>query len=628
MSATDEEPETTEPDGAAGGDAEPGAPATAAAPARSSAAQRAERAAAARAHPESGLVRSLKRYGPFVAVIVIVAGAIAIFGGGGGDDDAGGNGGSGQQTADVPTDLASIDNEQLVRDGPMTPEKAELLGEDVDFGPNCDTETGRIMLPTMYAPPCVEPFTGDNGGATSAGVTADEVLVVRYETDPALDPLGASIAAGGGADVDPETTNEALQNYARLYQSLFETYGRTVRIERFVGSGASDDREAAVADAREIAEMEPFAVIGGPAQATSVFSTELASRGVVCGGGCSIAEPEEAIEQYPDHIWNPGPTPEQGGALAAEAIGNLAGPGKAEMAGDDATRAEDRVYALVHYDNPDGDYESSTEALTAALADRGIELATDVEFFLDLARAQENARTVITRLKEAGVTTVIYSGDPFTPGPLTTEATAQDYHPEWIMGPNVLGDTAFFARMMDPDQWSNGFGVSFVAGRGALDTEDSWRIYQWAFGEDPPNNTVAVSEPQVRGIFAGIHMAGPELTPEKFRDGLFLYPPSGGGPTVPLVSRGSHDIWPEVDWGGSDDVTLIWWDPEVSGEDEIGTEGDGLYRYANGGERYTVGNLPTSPEEAGLFDEDSSVTIYDELPAEDTPPDYPAPEID
>ena len=63
----------------------------------------------------------------------------------------------------------------------MTPEKAELLGEDVDFGPTCDTDLGRIMLKSVYAPPCVEPFEGDNGGATSAGVTADEVTVVYYQ---------------------------------------------------------------------------------------------------------------------------------------------------------------------------------------------------------------------------------------------------------------------------------------------------------------------------------------------------------------------------------------------------------------------------------------------------------------
>ena len=35
--------------------------------------------------------------------------------------------------------------------------------------------------------------------------------------------------------------------------------------------------------------------------------------------------------------------------------------------------------------------------------------------------------------------------------------------------------------------------------------------------------------------------------------------------------------------------------------------------------------MPTSVEEAGLFDVESSVTIYDEVPEEDVPPDYPPP---
>src|SRR4029453_16178660 len=117
-------------------------------------------------------------------------------------------------------------------------------------------------------------------------------------------------------------------------------------------------------------------------------------------------------------------------------------------------------------DNPYGDYEAVFEAYVDQLADNGIDLATDVEFTLDLARAQENARTNISRLKEAGVTTVIYTGDPLTPASLTAEATAQDYHPEWLMGPNLFRDTSLFPRQTDPEQWKNGFGISFVSARG------------------------------------------------------------------------------------------------------------------------------------------------------------------
>jgi hypothetical protein len=111
----------------------------------------------------SGAARAVRRYGPIAAVVVLVVGAIVLFGGGG--DDDGDDSGSGD-TAEIAS------GDDLIRSGPMTPQRAELEGvDDVDFGPTCDPETGRLALPLRTAPPCVEPFTGDNGGATSPGVT-------------------------------------------------------------------------------------------------------------------------------------------------------------------------------------------------------------------------------------------------------------------------------------------------------------------------------------------------------------------------------------------------------------------------------------------------------------------------
>jgi hypothetical protein len=566
---------------------------------------------------QPGWVKPAKRYGPIVVVIALIGAAVLVFGGGdeGGDDEA-------------ATDGATATEDELISSGPMTWQKAEQEGEtaNIDWGPNCDTETGRIMLASVYAPPCVEPFEGDNGGATSPGVTADAVKVVQYIADPALDPLTAATISGAGADVSPETAAETVQGFADLYNKLFETYGRRVEVETYIGTGAGDDREAAKADAIAIAEMDPFMVVNGPNQASAVFAPELASRGIICGPFCSLSLPEPLIEEFAPYAYLGGPTPEQGAALAVEMIGKLAGPGKAELAGDDATRAKDRVYGLLHYDTPDGDYEPVFEAYQELLADSGIDLATDVEFTLDLARAQENARTNISRLKEAGVTTVIYTGDPLTPASLTTEATAQDYHPEWILGSSVLMDTSLFARRTDVDQWKNGFGIALPGARGVQETNGAFRIWNWAYGGLPPNNTANVLETPLRTVFTGIHLAGPELTPEAFRDGLFRYPPSGGGPTEPQVSRGDHGFWPDTDWGGTDDAAIIWFDPTAEGEDEVGNEGVGLYRYANGGQRYTLGEFPDSVEQAGLFDNESSVTVFDQVPPEDEPPDYPPPE--
>jgi hypothetical protein len=565
--------------------------------------------------------KAVKRYGPIAAVVVLIAGAVVLFGGGGGDDESTDGGSAGGD--EIPS------QEELIRSGPMTPQKAELEGtplEDIDFGPTCDTERGTIMLVSVYAPPCVEAFDGDNGGATSPGVTGDQIKIVSYSPDPALDPLTAATIEGAGADWDPESAARAIQGYADLYNKLFETYGREVVVESYIGTGASDDVEAARADAIAIAEMEPFAVIGGPAQSSSVFAAELASQGIICGGNCAQAIPEHIAEEYEPYLWQMLQTPDQGVRAAALAIGRFAGPGPAELAGDPAMREQDRKYAIVHYDNAEGEHQPVYEQFVDELAEFDIELTTDVEFTLDLARVQEDARTYITKLKDAGVTTVIYYGDPITPGPLTKEATAQDYWPEWILGPSLLMDTTIFARLTDGEQWKNGFGVSGTPVRGPRELTDAVRIYRWAYGEEPPNNTVRILDPAIRTIFTGIHMAGPELTPETFRDAMFRTPPAGGGLTQPLVSRGDHGFWPELDWGGSDDGSLIWWDPTATGEDEVGQQGSGMYRYARGGERFTYGEGPETLEESGLFDVESSVTMYDEIPEEDRVPDYPPPE--
>ncbi|HEX6420723.1 MAG TPA: hypothetical protein VFZ77_19630 [Acidimicrobiales bacterium] len=567
-----------------------------------------------------GWAAAARRYGPIAAVVALVAGAVVVFGGGGDDDGGEAAGGD---------DAGAIDMEALIRSGPMTPQRAELEGVDpaeIDFGPHCDTERGTIELVSVYAPPCVEAFTGDNGGATSPGVTGDAIKVVYYQADPALDPLTAATIEGAGADVDPESGARTAQGYVDLYNALFETYGRTVEVEIFTGTGAGDDLAAAKADALAIAEKQPFAVIGGPAQASPVFAAELASRGIVCGPNCTQALPEEIVEEYQPYLWQALQTPDQGVQAASLAIGAYAGPGKATMAGDPAMHEQDRVYGLVHFDTTNGDHQGVYEQFVAALEEQGIELATDIEFTLDLARAQENARTHIAKLREAGVTTVIFYGDPITPGHLTREATAQDWWPEWILGPNLLMDTTIFARLTDGEQWKNGFGVSSTPARGPRELTDAFRIYRWAYSEEPPNNNARIIEPMIRTIFTGIHMAGPELTPETFRDAMWRTPPAGGGPTQPLVSRGDHGLWPELDWGGVDDATLIWWDPTATGEDEVGNEGVGMYRYANGGTRFTFFDRPDDPAEAKLFDVEASITVYDDIPEADRVPDYEPPE--
>jgi ABC-type branched-subunit amino acid transport system substrate-binding protein len=516
-------------------------------------------------------------------------------------------------------------NAALVKSGPMTPEKAALLGKsNVDFGPNCDTTTGRVKIPTVYAPPCVQPFTGKNGGATAQGVTDNEIKVVVYVGDPSKDPVLAGQLIAAGASLDPNTIKATWQGYIDIFNKTLELYGRKISVEFFDGTGSGADTTAAKADAIAIADKKPFAVLAGPGQSTSVFSDELAHRGVLCLGTCAAVVPQKIVTGNQGYIFTDGASPEQAAQIAAELIGKQAGPGKAQYAGDDATKNKNRVYGVAHYDTPDGLYHSQFNALKAGLKKYKITPKVDQSFFLDPAKTQENARTIITKMKDAGVTTIIYTGDPLTPAALTREATAQDYHPEWIIGPTVGVDSTLLGRTYDQDQWAHAFGVALLPGRVPQSQNPNYALYTWFHGAPPPNNTYNAIFPSASLLASGITMAGPKLTPKTFRDGLFRYPPSGGDPINPQQSWGKHGVWPFVDYWGSDDAGMLWWDPNATGEDEVGKAGQGLYQYADGAKRYTFGHLPARGQ-GGLFDTGTAVTVFPQLPPESTTPPYTPP---
>src|SRR5437868_4277715 len=104
---------------------------------------------------------NLRRYGPVIGVVVVVAivAAIVAVSTGGGD--------SAKKT---PVSAGNVGK-------PPT-----LFSRDskIDWGPNCDARTGKVAIPSIYAPPCVQPFHGDNGGATAPGVTRDSITIAIY----------------------------------------------------------------------------------------------------------------------------------------------------------------------------------------------------------------------------------------------------------------------------------------------------------------------------------------------------------------------------------------------------------------------------------------------------------------
>jgi hypothetical protein len=514
-------------------------------------------------------------------------------------------------------------------DGSKAPVSAGIVGKPptlfsrdskIDWGPKCDTRTGRVAIPSIYAPPCVEPFRGDNGGATSFGVTRDTITVAMYVATN--DPLQQAFASSAGANVTPETNADQVIEYARLYESHDELYGRKLNIVKYHAQGGPTDEAAAKADAIKIAtDIKPFAVFGGPLQ-TSAFADELTARKILCVGVCAGTFPESFSRPREPYMWQTGPVTSQSTALAAELIGKQLAGKNATHGGDDV-KNKPRIFGVLHYDTPDGLYAAAYQTFQDALAKYKVKVTSDVAYSLDLTRAAELARTAIAKLKSAGVTSVILNADPIMPSYFTKEATRQGWFPEWIIGPTLFVDTTVFARTYDQQQWVHAFGVSYLPARGVQVTNDAYNLYLWQYGHKPPSNIYSVTNFDPSLFSIGVHLAGPTLTPDTFEAGLFRYPVTGGGPTTPTISRGKHGIWPGTDYGGIDDATEVWWRPDVTGPDEIGNTGKGLYAYVNGGRRFRPGQFAN--EDSALFDPSTSVTIFQELPPPDRPPSYPPP---
>ena len=149
-------------------------------------------------------------------------------------------------------------------------------------------------------------------------------------------------------------------------------------------------------------------------------------------------------------------------------------------------------------------------------------------------------------MKEAGVTSVIFNGDPIAPREFTNEATAQNYFPEWIVTGSVLVDTAAFSRTYDQQQWANAFGVSNLSARVDRSIGSSYAIYEWFQGEPPPApDNIPVITPVPNTFYAFLQATGPNLTIETFNEGAFSGEPTRRAVTGVSLSWGTQGIWPD-----------------------------------------------------------------------------------
>ena len=235
-------------------------------------------------------------------------------------------------------------------------------------------------------------------------------------------------------------------------------------------------------------------------------------------------------------------------------------------------------------------------------------VAEELEFDTTASDLDQAVATFISRLKGAGITSVVLFTDPGMMSLVMRAGTAQAYFPEWIITGWGYTDWDGFGRSGDAEQMKHAFGVAQLWPE--LDsTRPAEDAFNWYWGED--QGTTWGAGIALAWVYLALHYAGPNLTAQNLEQGLFSVPAAGGfvdDLPVAAVGYGKTVGLPYDQYASfGADRTLIWWDPantEPSGADSLFPGKPGQYVNLYNGRRFGLDGFPKDPK---FFDQAASV---------------------
>jgi hypothetical protein len=534
------------------------------------------------------------------------------------------------------TAMASVAGAALSH-GPFVPTAGVGSKAALD-SPNCGPD-GKLAYPYQQRAPCTRPLKKgeSNGGATTMGVTAKTIKVVLFlgtheQQQQTWNSPGQSPPKDRGTGQNGYQ-EDSYNDWSEVIAHSFNTWGRKFEFEVVTPSGA--DEAAQRADALNVAERKPFAVVvtvpvigGNAVGGGQVFAAELvAKKIVVFAGGITNAE---ADKQAP-YRWLGGMDANAAAVNGVQFAARQLQDETAKWSGDFVSKK--RVFGAVHPERGiDWQYFQSTAKKEGLKLAPGADLVFSVPLDTSqtAAKQQEEAPILTAKLKDAGVTTVMLYAAYTMIGQIFKAANSLDYHPEWIFPGYAASDIEVTARINNgqyPDQMKHAFGLGtlqpYVAGLSG-DTQVNW--FNWYWG---PNQGVYAAGPVAAtyNLYAGVSLAGPKLTPQTFRQGLFSYPAYGGAASNQVVTfmfgygRSAGLPYNEYSQVGLD-YAIIWWNPTEVGKGKIlFDDGVGKFMYIDGAKRYYAGQWKKG--EPKLFDPSVAISGFDSLPESDAAPEYP-----
>lgn len=433
------------------------------------------------------------------------------------------------------------------------------------------------------SPPCVNYWEGDNGGATSKGVTRDEIRIAwpgtRWNEREYIEPIVAH------------------------FNARYELYGRKLTLieSPAVPTGQPSPEQQQAKATKEDDELKVFASIGyAPVHEapTPHYFDELASRGIVSVDYPTTYRSErEDFSRKRPYQWSYMPALDEMLIHTAEwACKSLVGR-PAAFAGPQyqaSTRKWGVIRELARHTAPD------VAPLVNGLRRCGAEVKvyeSDTTKF-DASRSSE--RVLTGSMQTDGITTAICVCQV----QLTQIFIANNnsgYRPEWILpglggAGDDLGYNSFGGAQLD-----DFFGLTGNNKHTAVEDEP----WYWAMREFAPD--VAIQSEQGSSyqadrlyrtlllLASGIQMAGPRLTPETFERALYETRFPNPGCAGPPYFQACVGFGPS-DHSMVSDAAVVWFDPVGNPPEYRGgaAAGPGDWCYERRGRRYFAGGWPRS----------------------------------
>ena len=488
---------------------------------------------------------------------------------GAGSDAAGGQGGGAGAAGSVDGAVAAGEGSGVAASpgGTACPDRADQVQGD------------------PYSPPCLA-FSGSNGGATSKGVTDTDIVVAVRETPGGGFQDALATAAGAAISDTAEDTKRTLQGLADYFNANYQFYGRKLRLEFYSGQGdplkeiLGGGQEGAEADAIKVSDQ--IGAFADLSSTTPPYADALSRRQIIDIGAPYMSR--EWFSQRAPYSWSPLTDCSIIVETVSDYYSKRLAHHPASFAGGDLAGRE-RSPAVIAPEN--SWYQECVAAGLKIMEAQGLTPTVNEKYKLDLGLMSNQAVNLVAKLKSANVTTVVCGCDPVLLLFMTGKAREQNYFPEWIITGVAFTDQDLVGQLFDQSAWVHSVGISFAGTVQPLKASLGYNAYKTVRSDEPAFATDGLYY-QMLVLALGLQMAGPNLTPQTFQQGMFAYPARTG-------PAGTWHFGPN-DFTGSDDAREIYWDPNRR-SNQNGEQG--AYVDTSPGTRYPIGQFPSGEPQVG-----------------------------